>query len=122
MADKLSLTTCLQYVCGLTGREVASIVNQGYNNACCSRQIDPDSLIELLSVNKVLEYMKVSSKKNIQALHVWLQDCNPNNIDLVKFDDAMLETYCEALFSKKGPPYRLVSTYKSQDKIEIWEG
>ena len=43
--------------------------------------------------------MKVSSKKNIQALYEWLQDCDPNNIDLIKFDDYMIETQWKSMFS-----------------------
>ena len=57
--------------------------------------------------------MKVSSKKNIQALHVWLQDCNPNNIELFKFDSTMFKIQCVALLSEKGFPYQSGSMEKS---------
>ena len=93
MAEKLYLTTCLQYLYGLTGREVAAITNQGYYNNHRFRHIDWDSSIELLPENVILEYMKVSSKQNIRYLHLWLQDRDPDNIDLVKFDDDLIETH-----------------------------
>ena len=67
MADKADPITCPQYLCHLTGIEVAVIVNQGYNDTNLFRCTywDWDSLIELLLDNLVLEYVKVSNKHNI---------------------------------------------------------
>ena len=46
-----------------------------------------------------------------------MQDCFLNNIHLVKFDNAMLDTQCKALLSKKGDPDLSGNVYKSQETL-----
>ena len=46
-----------------------------------------------------------------------MQDCFLNNIHLVKFDNAVLDTQWEVLLSKKGDPYLSGNTDKSQEKL-----
>ena len=118
MTEKLYLTTCLQDAYGFTGREV----NQGYYKNHSFRHIDWDSPIKLLPANVLLEYMKVSSNQNIRYLHLCLQDRDPDNTDLVKFDDDLIETQCKALLSDKVDPDQSGSSDKSHYKPEVWEG
>ena len=100
-------------MCGLTVQEASAITNQGYNNTRFFRNIYQDSLTKLFSDNVVLEYMKLTSKKNIISICVWLQYCSPNNIYLINFDNTMIETKWEVSLSKEEATYRPIITGKS---------
>ena len=99
MADQQAFRDCLTNVCGLRGAEATAIANQGYNTGRTFRRIDKDSLTELFAANNALSTMRVARKQNLRALRAWLQECDPEAIDLTLFTDEALEAQCNVMSS-----------------------